>query len=193
MCEKKFVQFRSTDVCCSYVCQVKYMSEKEIAKRHKECKVAVKSESVYETLQKLINTIVRLIDRGHSDISGNRPYGTYTVAAGHLWSVGANPKIRYNLLNIFAQDWSDNGYKGGMAAEYLVNLGVVFGQEVKAEIEGLPLKYKDSPKLYKLEAKDKCKIAGQIIKELQEVDIVFSTEYRIEVRRKLNERLGIYK
>ena len=42
MCEKKFPQFRSTDVCCSYVCQVKYMSEKEIAKRHKECLTATK-------------------------------------------------------------------------------------------------------------------------------------------------------
>jgi len=194
-CEEKFKPMRLGQIVCSPDCAYKYHSEKEIKHRHKALKKKVREESttVFETLQDLINTIVRFIDKGHPDITGNRPYGAYRVAAGHLWSRGAHPKLRYNLLNIFAQDWNDNSYKGGMEAQYLVNLGETFGLEIKKEIEGLPLKYKDKPKLTKLEAKEKCKIAGQIIKELKQYEPMFSTEARIEVRRKLNERLGIYK
>lgn len=191
-CSKKFKLYKTTDKFCCHACEREYMSDEKIKERFEDCKKAVKGDAVFETLQALINTIVRLIDRGQPCISSGTEYGKYVVNAGHYISRGANKTLRYHLLNIFNQSESDNWKKGGKGSTYSARLKEVFGQEVRDEIESLPAKY-PTLKLTKLEAKEKCKIAGQIIKELKAQDIIFSTEYRIEVRRKLNERLGIYR
>lgn len=192
-CGNSFAPYYSSlQVVCSPECALKFNSKKEADKRVKQMKVNIKNDTAYETLQALINTIVRLIDRGHDCISSGTKYGQYKVAAGHYYSVGSNPTLRYNLLNIYNQSWSDNGHKGGKGSNYGLRLKEVFGADVRDEIEGLVSKY-PTLKMTRKEALEYCKIAGQIIKELKDIEIIFSTEYRIEVRKKINERLGIYK
>lgn len=192
VCQIFFKAFKSTDQVCSYKCYIEYNDEKEILKRFNEAKKAVNDKLVYKYLQDEINKIVRLIDRGHECITSGAKYGNYTVNAGHYFSVGSNASLRYNLLNIYNQSQSDNSHKGGKGSNYGLRLKEVFGENVRNEIEGLVAKY-PSVHLSKLEAKEALKKAKQISKELEQIDIVFSTDYRIEVRKKLNERLGIYK
>jgi hypothetical protein len=192
VCPMFFKPYKSTDMFCSHQCSKVYFDEKEVEKRFKEAQRAINDKLVYTDLQNAINKIVRLIDRGHECMTSKAKYGTYEVNAGHFFAVGSNPAIRYNLLNIFNQSQNDNFRKGGKGSNYGLRLKEVFGEDIRNEIEGLVAKY-PSLHLSKPEAREALKKARQIIKELEQVDIVFSTEYRIEVRRKLNERIGIYK
>ena len=192
MCLNEFTQKYSTlQQVCSPICARKFNTKKEVDKRVTDMKRQIKSSAPFDTLQTLINTIVRLLDRGHACITSNAPYGSYVVNAGHYFSRGSNATLRYNLLNIFNQCQVDNDRKGGKGSNYSLRLKEIFGEGVRDEIEGLVKKY-PSIHLTKMEAKDKCKIAGEIIRELEAHDIELSTEYRILVRRKLNERIGIY-
>lgn len=57
------------------------------------------------------------------------------------------------------------------------------------------LSLKSRYKLIKLsqeDLKDKIKIARQIVKELQKADLTYPANVRLELRKKYNERLGIY-
>ncbi len=185
-CVLMFKQFKSTDKYCSIQCKIKDIAEKEINDKVKRFKENINSENVFKYLQDEINKIVRLIDRGHECISSGYKYGTYMVAAGHYFSVGSNKSLRYNLLNIYAQSFSDNDRKGGKGSNYGLRLKEVFGADVRDEIEGLVKKYPYLG-LRKEEAKTALAICRQIVRELESIDIIFSTEYRIEVRKKLNE------
>jgi hypothetical protein len=194
VCGKQLNQFKTTDIVCSYICQLKYIESKECEREHKKIALQVKNDEVSKgypkILQNLINTIVRLIDKGHSCITS----GSFDCQfhAGHYVSVGANKTIRYNLLNIFAQSEQDNWHKGGKGSNYGIRLKEVFGTSVRDEIEGLTAKYpriglRDSDYL------EKILICRRIIKELKEADRVYSTDERILLRREFNEQIGIYK
>lgn len=195
-CEKTFKQFNSLKPFCSYICELKYAESEECKKIHKELELKVKGDDMKKKLPKLledqVNHIVRLIDKGHPCISTGTPWGSYTVNAGHYVSVGANPTIRYNLLNIFNQSQSDNFYKGGKGSNYSIRLKEVFGVFVRDEIEGLTAKYK-SIHLTDNEILEKIVICKQIVKELKQADRIYSTDERIILRREYNERIGIYK
>ena len=191
-CKKHFKMYRTTDQFCSKPCHTKYNSEDEILKRYAEAKESVKGDNVFENLQTWINKIVRLIDRGHKCISSGLEYGKYYPNAGHFYSVGSNPSLRFNLLNIFNQSANDNNQGGGKGSNYCNGLIQTFGQDIFEEINSLPSKYKRID-LTRLEAKQALIICRGIAKELQMADVIFSTDYRIEVRKKLNERIGIYK
>jgi hypothetical protein len=191
-CPETFTQWKSTDKHCSRKCYLLDFTQKEIENNRNEIKEKVYGDNVFKTLQDEINKTVRLIDRGHPCMSSGLPYGQYYVNAGHCFGVGANPSIRYNLLNIYNQSKKDNDEFGGRGASYLVGLKNTFGQEIRDDIEELPLKY---PELHlsRFEAREALKIVRAINRELENVDIIFSNEYRIEVRKKLNQRIGIYK
>jgi hypothetical protein len=191
-CPETFFQFKSTDKYCSLQCKLKDIAEKEINKKVSEYKESVYGDNVFKILQTEINKTVRLIDRGAPCISSGLPYGSYYVNAGHYFGVGAHPALRYNLLNIFNQSKKDNDEFGGKGSTYGLKLEQVFGSGVRDKIEGLVALY-PKLKLTRDEARKALKIVRQINRELENVDIVFSTEYRIEVRKKLNERIGIYK
>lgn len=191
VCGKEFKPMRITPV-CSYICALKFNDEKEVNKRIKQIKTDLKKVNYNDILQTQINLIVRLIDKGHSCITSDIPYGRYRVAAGHFYSIGSNPTLRFNLLNIFAQSFSDNDYKGGKGSNYSLRLKEIFGVFVRDEIEYMPSKYKtlhliDDEKLQAIIN------AKEIVKELKAVDRIYTTEERIILRREYNERIGIYK
>lgn len=195
-CKREFMQFNSLKPFCSYICQLKYAETEECKKIHKDIELQVKRDELHKKLPKLleneINHIVRLIDKGHSCISTGTPYGSYIVNAGHYISVGSNPTLRYNLLNIYAQSKSDNFFKGGKGSDYSIRLKHVFGSFVRDEIESLPGKYKRID-LTDNDYLEKIVIAKQIVKELKAVNRTYSIDERIILRREFNERIGIYK
>lgn len=150
------------------------------------------NKNVFEYLQDEINLTVRLIDKGHPCMTSNASYGNYVVNAGHFYSVGSNPTLRYNLLNIFNQSQNDNSYKGGKGSNYGQSLKDTFGQAVRDEIESLPAKYKELH-LSPIQAREALKRVRAINRVLAAEDRLYTTEERIEMRRHLNQEIGIYK
>lgn len=143
----------------------------------------------HNDLQKEVNTIVRLIDKDHLCISSQRVLGK-SADAGHLFSRGSNPHIRYHLFNIFAQSVHDNQWKSGNPLEFVDGIEKVFGTEIKdycLSLKGLP-----DLKLSIDEIKEKIPIARGIIKELKLQNRKFTTEERLTLRKKYNNQLGIY-
>lgn len=165
-------------------------SPEAIQSRYEDAKIETTKDNVFEYLQQAVNKLVRAIDYGQNCISSSRPFGTYIVNAGHFFSVGANPALRFNLMNIYNQCKQDNDEFGGNGSVYGLGLVRVFGQEIKDEIDGLVAKYPYLG-LTRIEAKEALKVARQILREMPE-GRVYSTQERIELRRLYNEKLGIY-
>ncbi len=196
-CGEYFDVMRPLQFLCKPACAIAYTRKHDESKRAKEWNVKkkewvgkLKTKSDYEKdLEKEVNHIVRLIDYGHECISSGR--SNYVVNAGHYWSVGSHPAVRFNLLNIFGQSVGDNKYKGGQPREYKEGLRKTFGFEVTEEIEGLKLKYKELH-LSIPELKETIKVARQCVRELIKEEKIYTTEERIELRRKYNLILNIY-
>jgi len=143
-------------------------------------------------LQQEVNKIVRLIDRDTFCISSLKPLND-KFDAGHYYSCGSNPAIRFNLLNIYAQSVHDNRHKGGNPISFMENLNLVYGKEVAEMVTGLKLHY-PLLKLSKDELKEKITIARKIVCDLKKLDAVYpEPSERIRLRFKYNEMIGIYK
>lgn len=203
-CKKKFLPSRLLQIVCSPGCayglviknkeKEKKSELKRWNKEYRQRKDEQKTKPDYEKdLEREVNAIVRLLDKGHPCISSGAE--KYIVNAGHLRSVKAFPELRYNLLNIFAQRVHDNQYIGGNPIEYREGLKKTFGYEVYEEIECLPAKYK-SLDLSIEELKEKIKTTRKVVRELKKKTEgeakPFTTSERIELRRYYNNILGIY-
>ncbi len=169
--------------------------ERENNKIHKELKQAsFDLPAIKGRMEHWINKIVRLIDYGHPDISSGKPYGQYTVHAGHFISKGGNETLRFNLLNIWAQADFDNTYGGGNVTDYRANLIKTFGQELMDEIDGLKAKY---PRIgfNKIDLMCSLTVARRIVLRLEkerELGRIYTTEERVSLRKKFNEEIAIY-
>lgn len=171
--------------------------EKEKAKKWKKEKKVIKEKletktDVEKKLEKEVNTIVRLLDKGHNCISSNRPLGDKIgdYHAGHFYAVQGNPQIRFHLFNIFGQSIEQNKNKGGNPLGYMEGLENTFGIYLKdfcLSLKGLP-----SLNLEKHELEDKISVARGIVKWLKLQDRKFTNQERIELRKKFNIELGIY-
>jgi hypothetical protein len=157
----------------------------------KEMKENVKTKSDYEKeLQKEINTIVRLIDKDQVCISTLKPLNA-KFDAGHFYSVGSTPALRFNLNNIFAQSVYANQYLSGDQINFLSGLSQLYGENYKEYVLNLKSIYKEL-KLHIYEIKDKIKIAREIVKELKEQNEVYDADTRRFLRNIYNLRIGIY-
>lgn len=198
-CKSEFQPRVPLQFICTPKCSIDYVKakseekeKKDWAKRKKEGLEKLKTKSEYEKdLEKEVNQIVRFIDRGHPCISSGRD--KYTVNAGHMYSVGSTPSLRFNLLNIFAQSVSDNMYKGGAPREYMEGLCKTFGEETANEITQLKAMYREI-QLSIPELKEIIKVARECVRDLKKVDgdKPYTTYERIELRRFYNSVLGIY-
>jgi len=112
--------------------------------------------------------------------------------AGHFFSVGSNNSIRFNLFNIYAQSVYANQYLSGDQINFLNVLSDVYGEEHKEYVLSLKGLYA-YVKLSIEDLKEKIVIARQIVNELKKADLIYPTKARLELRKKYNERLGIYK
>jgi hypothetical protein len=208
-CEEEFQPKTSLESICSYNCAIERAKDrvkKKLEKAEKEEKKKgniekreglekLKTKSEYEKdLEKEVNQIVRLIDKGHPCISSDR--NRYIVNAGHFYAVGSNPAIRYNLLNIFAQCVGDNMYRGGCPLDYKMGLQKTFGSEIAQEVEELRSNYLDLkltiPELKEI-IKTARKVVRELIKETSDLEKPFTISERIERRRYYNQVLNIYK
>jgi hypothetical protein len=198
-CKEKFTpEYNPLQFLCSPRCAMEYNKKAVERKEKDEWKVKkkemvekLKTLSDYKSgLEKEINAIVRLIDKGHECISGG--FDNYVMHAGHLYSVGAFPSIRFNLLNIYGQSEHDNLHLHGNGAIYKERIVEIFGKAASDEIENLKIKY---PKLQASipEIKEATEIAKRIKESLIKMDTYYEIEERISLRIIYNKMIGLYK
>jgi hypothetical protein len=177
-----------------------YVVGKQKAKQQKEWKDRkkgmadqLKTHSDWcKELQIEINTIVRLIDKGSVCISSLKPLNE-KYDAGHRFSCGAWPSIRFHLFNIHAQSVNQNQYLSGNPDGYDHGISCIYGYEYLKEVHGLREKYPTLkltiPELIQAKAR-----AKNIVKELKYYPIVTDDpELRVKLRAGFNKRIGIYK
>ena len=175
---------------------IKNKNDYKKKKKEKWNKEKIKLKSELETkselerkLQKEINLIVRLLDKGHECISSGRELGK-SYDAGHLYTTKAQPTIRFHLFNIFAQSVHDNQHKSGNELEYFLRLEEVFSKEFQDFV--LTLKQIQPLHLSKDDLREITSNARSIVKWLKLQDRTYTREERIQLRSDFNTRLGIY-
>lgn len=164
---------------------------KEQKKVDSETRESLKTLSDYsKELQKEINTIVRLIDKGFVCISTGKPLND-KFDAGHFYSVGSNPTLRFNLLNIYAQSVYANQYLSGDQINFINGIKENYGSGLKSIVLRLKSDYKII-KLSKEDLKEKIIISRSIVKHLKIENKTYNSFERIELRKKFNKMIGIY-
>jgi hypothetical protein len=202
ICKAKFTPQNPLQLVCDYQCSIEYskihLKKTELKKaklKKSENKVKLdelKSLSHWNNLlQKDINKIIRLIDVGCPCISSGRPYRS-DDQAGHFYSIGSNPALRFNLLNLWSQSIKDNMHNSGNLLNYrqsLVDNGLI------ELIEEQKLKY-PVLKLSKEQIKSTLPIAKSIIRELLSIheanNLPLHLEFRVSLRLRYQELLKIY-
>jgi Zn-finger nucleic acid-binding protein len=164
--------------------QVSIEGKKELRDQKKE----IMRKSEYEgILQSIVNAIVRMVDIDRGCIScshgWNEPF-TRQRHAGHRYSRGAHPAIRFNMFDIFVQCSICNNYLSGNERNFDKGILAHHGQEYLDKLEQIKVDYQE----LKL-----------TIPELQEA-IAKATEVKKQLikgkyygRDQINEMIGIYK
>jgi len=123
--------------------QLKKMESRNWQQRKNEMKKSLKNTSDYRNdLQKVFNHWVRLRDKNDGCISCGKPFRS-KYDAGHYFSVGSYPNLRYHIQNCHGQCVHCNHEKGGNLVEYRPRLIAKIGQEKFDELESIrnqPLK-----------------------------------------------------
>ena len=166
-CGTSFEKKRPLQSCCDPICAwewVKKLKEKkekrEWTSRKKELIEKTKTLTDYKKdLQTLVNKFVRLTKEKEC-ISCKKDLNGLKFDAGHYRTVGSNPALRFETLNIWPQCVKCNRDLHGSLIEYRINLVKKIGVEKVEwlESEHPPKKYtvqelKDLAKHYKAEIK----------------------------------------
>ena len=130
------------------------IAHKEYAVKLKEKKDKAQTKKLKETLlthsdylkmaQTVVNAYVRLRDINKGCITCGTDLRGRKFDAGHFFSVGAYPNIRFNLDNIHGQCVPCNQHKHGNNAEYFIKLPKRIGLDrfnELLEIRHKPIKY----------------------------------------------------
>lgn len=182
---------------CSPCCAIIHAKNLKAQKEQREWRVEkavlkekLKTLSEYiKDLQIEINTIVRLIDKGYPCIATGSYNGK--VNAGHYIGTLANPTIRFHLENIWLQSEHSNTWKSGDTIRYQTGIIALYSKEYLDYMNSL-----QSIKPIKLtieEIKEKISISRGIIKWLKLQERKFTIDERVELRKKFNNEIGIYK
>jgi hypothetical protein len=164
--------------CDQYDCKVAYalkVAEKNKAARelkekkdHREWKAKTKDKLMtlsdyIQICQKVFNTYIRMRDKNELCISSGRPLkGKYD--AGHYYSTGAYPNLRFHEDNVHGQSVHDNRDLHGNLIAYREGLIKRIGIERFEALEAL----KQVPRHYTIpEVKELIKTYRNKIKELQ--------------------------
>lgn len=134
-CKSEYEPIYHNGILVSKLC-LKCLSEKGKAKQNREWKKekaiireTIKSKSDYmRELQRTFNKYIRLRDKGKPCISCGRPLRA-KYDAGHCYSVGAYPNLRFNEDNVHGQCVACNQHKHGNVSEYMINLPKRIGYE----------------------------------------------------------------
>ena len=132
-CDKKECQIEErTQMALKNLEGIKKQKKKDLAVKKKD--MLTKSDYI-KILQQLVNRFVRNRD-GNYCISCDAPING-KVDAGHLFSVGNYPSVRFDLRNINSQCIRCNQFNGGSILEYRENLIKKIGQEQFDELDKL--------------------------------------------------------
>lgn len=138
-------------------------------------------------LQKKINLIVRLIDYNQPCPAKGKLANQ--MHAGHVFSRGSNPNLRYNLHNIHRQSAQSNHFQNedglfrdGLTKEY----GISYYEFISN------LRASDKLKITTIEYINLYKIASKIALFLKKDVKEYTLLERIELRNKYNLELNIY-
>ncbi len=177
-------------------------AKKRAEQKEKKRKSAYKNKltihsSTYQTenkanLQREINTIVRLIDKGVRCIDCDRTESNPHWEAGHYKSVGSTSTLRYHLDNIFNQTSYCNSKSEGDKSTYRDGLDRMYGKEYLTHVVALKREIKIL-KLHHTEYPEFIKEARKIVRELKKADLTYPPKVRIRLRKEINKRLNIYK
>lgn len=138
-------------------------------------------------LQAKINLIVRLIDYGLPCLA--KGIKAKQMHAGHVFSRGSNPTLRFNLHNIHRQSAQSNHFQNedGLFREGLIKeYGIEYFEFISnlRQMKDLKLTTDNYIELYKKASK----IALRLSKEQRE----YSLTERIKLRNQINAELKIY-
>jgi len=132
---------------CVYQYAEKKLQEKETQaqkEKHKEYREKTKTNSDYiKITQQVFNKYIRLRDQNQNCISCDNPL-TGKYDAGHYFSCGAYPNLRFHENNVFGQCVACNQHKHGNIHEYRIRLAERIGAASMEELKQLrnhPRKY----------------------------------------------------
>jgi Bacteriophage Lambda NinG protein len=166
----------------------KKAAEKKAKKDWQEQKQKLRSKTTNwkNQLQLEINKIVRLIDKDLLCLARKK---NGQMHAGHIYSRGSSPTIRFNLHNIHRQNAQSNHFQNddGLLREGLIS---EYGQKYMDFISDL----RQTPelKLKPFEYEQLTQKAKEITAFLSKLNLTYSLENRIILRNKYNLELGIY-
>lgn len=120
ICKEGFKPKNTFQKICSHKCNAELMNKqaKEKKARAKEAGI----ESLPDLRNKAIEVFNKYIRLKHTDDNGNGycytsglplKYGTEVCQAGHCFSAGSFPQLRFNENNVRLQSLSDNYFKAG--------------------------------------------------------------------------------
>ena len=153
ICRGNFTPYKTTDRVCSLKCSILLQAEKEKAQQLKNQYQDKKASEVINIVTRVFNRYIRLRDKGSQCITCPTilPQDISKFDAGHCFSTGAYPELRYNIHNVNGQCRVCNQDKGGEYETYRENLPARIGQDEYDALELLknkPRKYQ----VYELEA-----------------------------------------
>ncbi len=184
-CFKNFIL--NTDAGKEILNKTTLRAKKHVIKHKKQAireqKKQLRNKSYYlSKLQAEINEIVRLIDIDKPCVSCDYIGTNRQFHAGHYYSVGAYPELRFNLHNIHKQCSICNNHLSGNQNEYRKGLISRYGKDYLKNIENLT-KLK-SLNITIEDLKDKIEIAREIKKR-----ILKGEDF---TRAEINKKIGIY-
>lgn len=128
-CGKSFLPYNPLQVVCEWACAIEYNRKKAINDKVEKFKQNLKGHGYYtQTLQAVFNTFIRLRDKGRPCICCDKPLSD-KYHAGHFFSTGAFPGLRFDEDNCHGQREDCNLHKHGNSAEYALNLPKRIGEE----------------------------------------------------------------
>jgi len=194
---EKFVPIRFGQPTCfghagEYLRMKNHEKMLKIQKAQREVmKANIETLSDYQKLlQPEVNHIARLIDYGQPCISCNKTTGK--PQGGHYHSQGGNAMIRFNLHNIFLQNYRCNVKKSANITGFNKGLIEVYGKEYHEYVEFTLVRQYKSVKPSIPELQEAIKTAREIVREMIAHPCIRRPSRRIELRTELNKEIGIY-
>jgi hypothetical protein len=171
-CKKQFLPKRPLQYICSIECASQYVrikKEKELKKqgqiKAREAKEKLTTYSEWlKILQAVFNTYIRLRDERYPCITCGTSKGNIQYHAGHYYSVGASPNLRFNEDNCHKQCATCNNILSGNLIEYTDKLPIRIGFE---RFEALKASKSEPLKLTIPEIKELINVYKEKIKSLK--------------------------